>query len=81
LTVSPVERTLSNMDLTERDALWSELGDALDECYLTPKLRDRVDKAVAEVVRAERADVLSCLVIAVDDGESGLQAVTPRPLA
>jgi hypothetical protein len=61
--------------------LWAEIGDKLDESFLTPDLRDGIDNALCALVRAERREVLDCLVIGIDNDEfNGLEAYVRRPL-
>jgi hypothetical protein len=81
LTARALERTVSSMDTYESHALWQPLADALEEADLPRGLRDRIDNPVGEIVRAERADVLSNLVIGIDnDGLVGLESFVRRPL-
>jgi hypothetical protein len=58
-----------------------ELHEALDEALLVPGLRDRIDNALAAVIRAARRDVLDHLVIGIENPETGLDTYIHRPLA
>lgn len=55
---------------TCRDEAETELHDALDEAFLTPELRDRIDNVLAELIRAERATVLDQLAICIKRPEN-----------
>jgi len=52
--------------MTGDSELWTRLADALDEAKLPIHLRDQIDNVVCDLVRDERRDVLSCLVIGVE---------------
>ena len=79
LTASPAKRTLSSMTAwDDYTATLSELHDALDECFLTPAMRDRVDNALAAVIQASRRDVLDHLVIGYDNPEAGIDTFVRR---
>jgi hypothetical protein len=54
-----------------RDEVETELHDAFGEAFLTAELRDRIDNALAELIRAERASVLDQLVIYIKRPQNG----------
>lgn len=65
----------------ETAQLWAAVGDALDEANVPLHLRDQIDNALCDLVRAERADVLENLYIGIKRPENrDLEAIVRRPL-
>ena len=66
---------------TDYTSALEDLHEAFDGASLIPELRDRIDNALAAVIRAARRDVLDHLVIGIDHPETGVDTYIHRPLA